>query len=141
MMKKIISCLLIISLLSYLGCSGTNQIITKKEFVKGYTEENDRSGIYVTTNDSTLYEFEENRYEVKSDTLYGAGKLNKSILQGIVSNWIVFNGKIALKDMMTIEKVYTSSTYAIIGVILIAGILLWFVISKPFPHSGFWGKK
>jgi ABC-type transport system involved in multi-copper enzyme maturation permease subunit len=137
MINKFIVCLVILSLLSYLGCSRTIQI-TKDEFNEGYIKDEDKREIYLTTKDSSYYSFPENSYKIQKDTLYGEGQ--KIDNQG---NEIPFSGKIAIVDMESItgEGVDISLT---IGIIILgaffAVLLLARILSADWSGMGEWGK-
>lgn len=124
MTNKIISYIIILSLISYLGCSSITEI-TKDDFIKECNEEKDKSDIYVTTKDYTLYYFTEDNYKLQSDSLYGEGEQYKSI-NGNDIDWLEVNGQgigfygnIAIKDIQSIEgKNYDYITP--IGIVLCA---------------------
>ena len=92
-MKKLISLVLIISLLSYLtGCYSMKEV-TKEDF---HTD-NERGKLNLTTKEKKTYVFEEGAYFIISDTLYGSGQ--KMSPEDTTS----FDGKIALNDMEEIH--------------------------------------
>ena len=68
--KKLISSLLVVALLTQIVGCYSYQEITKEEFVQ--TEE--YSDLRVRTKDQNWYEFYENDYTVKEDSIYGSGR-------------------------------------------------------------------
>jgi hypothetical protein len=88
-MKKLISLVLIMSLLPYLtGC------YSMKEVTKGdFQSDNERGKLNLITKEKKTYEFEEGAYFIISDTLCGSGR--KLSPEDTTS----FDGKIALNDM------------------------------------------
>ena len=68
--KKLISSLLVVALLTQIVGCYSYQEITKEEFVQ--TEE--YSDLRVRTTDQNWYEFYENNYIVKEDSIYGSGR-------------------------------------------------------------------
>ena len=99
-MKKLISLVLIISLLSYLtGCYSMKEV-TKEDF---HTD-NERGKLNLTTKEKKTYVFEEGAYFIISDTLCGSGRKISP------ENTSSFDGKIALDDM---EEIHMSKSDAI----------------------------
>ena len=68
--KKLISSLFVVALLTQIVGCYSYQEITKEEFVQ--TEE--YSDLRVRTTDHNWYEFYENNYTVKEDSIYGSGR-------------------------------------------------------------------
>jgi hypothetical protein len=99
-MKKLISLVLIISLLSYLtGCYSMKEV-TKEDF---HTD-NERGKLKLITKENEIYEFEEGAYFIISDTLCGSGRKMSPV------DTSSFDGKVALDDM---EEIHMSKSDAI----------------------------
>jgi len=88
MKKKIIPCILVVSLLFSIGCSSSHTIATEKLEAK--------PDITVFTKDSLEYEFLMDNYDIQGDTLIGFGE------QRIGGRDERFHGSIALADIKTV---------------------------------------
>lgn len=100
MSKKIITYLLLLSFLNYIGCSST-VFVTVDEYNQKVLEENPPSEIFITTNDNTKYHFSNDEYYYfRNDTLFAKGKIPVYRLE---------NGeKIETGRMATIEGILPS---------------------------------
>ena len=96
-MKKLISLVLIISLLPYLTSCYSMKEVTKRDF----QSDNERGKLNLITKEKKTYEFEEGEYFIISDTLSGSGR--KFSPEDTTS----FDGKIALNDM---EEIHMSKS-------------------------------
>jgi hypothetical protein len=92
MKKKIIPCLLVVSLSFYIGCYST-EMVTKDE-LKTQVEQVD---ITVFTKDSVEYKFVKGNYRVQGDSLVGFGVQKMGYID------VPFHGSIALADITSIE--------------------------------------
>jgi hypothetical protein len=116
-MKKLISLVLIISLLPYLtGCYSMKEV-TKEDF----HSDNERGKLSLITNEKKTYEFEEGAYFIISDTLCGSGL--KMSLEDTTS----FDGKIALNDVeeihMSKSDALKSTVFGVFIVVFIATVM------------------
>ena len=94
--KKLISSILALALLTQIVGCYSYQEITKEEF--NQTEE--YSDLIVRTKNKYTYEFDENGYAVKEDSIYGSGRL--ILKPGIVFSED-FTGSIYLKDIESLR--------------------------------------
>ena len=77
-MKKLTTVFLIISLFNYLACTTFN--VAGEESKRKKIENSTYHGeIYIVTTDNTRYHFEEWKYYIKNDTLYGNGSHQSTI--------------------------------------------------------------
>ena len=116
---KTISCVLVASLLFYIGCYST-QPITKDE-LKATVEHDD---INVITKDSLEYRFYQGDYGIQGDTLSGTGVQ-------ILNGWATdkhFNGSMPLSEIteLTAEKFSLGWTIAAVlfPILLVGGFLI-----------------
>ena len=110
-MKKIITSVLIPSLLFYLtGCYSLNEI-TKEELRESGNED-----IQLITKNGVLYSFDKENYFIQSDTLSGDGLH----IYGMIKT--PFTGSIALQDMdkISAEQIDGSDSF-----FLTLGVLAW----------------
>ena len=115
MYKKLISSILVCALLTQIVGCYSYQEITKEEFVQ--TEE--YSDLRVRTKDQNWYEFYENDYTVKEDSIYGSGR---NIFKPGSKFDEDFTGSISLKDIESFkfDRLNTDNTMAAIAGIAIA---------------------
>ena len=125
-MKKLISILLILTLLPYLtGCYSMNQI-SKTEF----KETNKKGKIELKTKTGDEYQFEYS-YFILSDTLYGNGI---KISDG---DETAFKGAIALDDILTINhEEYNSGMTTFLAASIIV-VFLYLLLVAAANLSGF----
>jgi hypothetical protein len=120
MKKKIIPCLLLASLLFYIGCYNSTQPITKDE-LKAEVEYD----INVFTKDSLEYRFYKGNYSIQGDTLSGTG------VQVVAHDWPNtkhFNGSMPLSEItkLTAEKFSLGWTIAAVlfPILLVGGFFI-----------------
>ena len=122
MYKKLISSILAFALLTQIVGCYSYQEITKEEFVQ--TEE--YSDLRVRTKDQNWYEFYENDYTVKEDSIYGSGRI---IFKPGSWEWDEdFTGSIPLKDIESFkfDRFNTGNTLGVITVIaFVVGIAIY----------------
>jgi hypothetical protein len=118
MKKRIVACMLMISLLFYLGCYNTTRLTKEELAVKDRLPD-----ISVVTNDGKKYEFEERKYHIFNDSLTGFGvqKLRPPLSD------IRFRGSIPLDSICVIEMKELSPAKSVLlagGVgLAVAGII------------------
>ena len=109
-MKKLISIVLILSLLPYLaGCYSINQV-SKEEL----QTDNSRGDLTIITNQNEIYKFEDGSYFIKSDTLFGMG------IKAIADKQIPITNEIALGNITSIkgkESDGLKTAFLIVGII------------------------
>jgi hypothetical protein len=119
---KIVSCMVVASLLFYIGCYSTDPI-TKDELKA--TAEND---INVMTKDSLEYRFNKGDYSIQGDTLSGTGV--QVIWEKGKLTFLRFHGSISFSEITTLtaEKFSAGKTTAaiVIPIALAVGFLVWF---------------
>lgn len=91
--RKIVSCVLVSSLLFSIGCYSPG-VVTKEE-LKAKAE---RIDITVFTKDSTEYKFLKDNYRIQGDTLSGFGVRRRNM-----SSDIVLDASLSLSDVNSIE--------------------------------------
>lgn len=121
-MKKIISAMLIPSLIFYLsGCYSMAQI-NKEDFIT----KNEKGKIVILTKDLKTYLFKAWTYQIQSDTLYGFGyELNGS------DNKIPYKGKIAIDNIISVnmERIDVGTTVLLsIGILIGIALLLGTIV-------------
>jgi len=134
MYKKLISILLAFTLLTQIVGCYSYQEITKEEFVQ--TEE--YSDLRVRIKDQNWYEFNENDYTVKEDSIYGSGRI---IFKPGSWDWDEdFTGSIPLKDIESFkfDRFNTGNTLGVITVIAFFGGIIALVVSG-ISSAGFGG--
>ncbi len=92
MYKKLISSILVVTLLGQVGCYTATEVT-----VDYIIEDEERDHIYLTTTDSLRYKFDEPNYKIVDDTLHGEG-----VMLTIEDDEISFLGSIPIKDIQTI---------------------------------------
>jgi len=137
MYNKLISSILAFALLiQIVGCY-SYQEITKEEFSQ--TEE--YSDLRVRTTNQNTYEFDENDYTVKKDSIYGSGKLKSK--SGVKVNED-YTGSVYLGDIESFKFDRFSPTSTIIGIVIVGGIIALLVSSMDLGVKGsylkFWNK-
>ena len=134
MYKKLISSILAFALLTQIVGCYSYQEITKEEFSQ--TEE--YSDLKVRTKNQSTYEFDENDYTVKEDSIYGSGRL-------ILKPGIEFNedfiGSIPLKEIesLKIDRFNTGNTLGVIAFIAFGVGIIVFGIAESLSSAGFGG--
>ena len=119
MYKKLISILLAFTLLTQIVGCYSYQEITKEEFIQA----EEYSDLRVRTTDQNWYEFYENDYTVKEDSIYGSGRL---ILKTGIEFNEDFTGSISLKEIesLKIDRFNTGNTLGVIASIaFVVGII------------------
>jgi hypothetical protein len=113
MIKKILTSILVVSLLNLFGCY-TTEIVKPDEYVK-YEEENGKpKDIYVNLNDSLKYHFYVWQFNKAGDTLFGQGnKISDNIEQP-------FKGNIQVEN---IESVQWEVSNTALSIIFVVGVL------------------
>ncbi len=92
-MKKIITLILLITLIPYLtGCYSLKEITTDE------IENGQKGKLIILSRDMVRYEFERNMYSVRADSLYGYG-----IRVNTDEEELPFTGKVALNDITSIH--------------------------------------
>jgi len=123
MYKKLISSILAFALLTQIVGCYSYQEVTKEEFVQ--TEE--YSDLRVKTKDKNWYEFDENEYTVKEDSIYGSGR--NIFKPGSIFDED-FTGSISLEDIESIKFDRIDTELTIIwstigvGVIVLIGVII-----------------
>jgi hypothetical protein len=120
MYKKYITCLLILSILNFTGCTSL-EVISKEDVDEGRAEINFGEELYLTTKDFTRYHFLAYTYQIANDTIYGNGAIEDS------SSITPFKGAIALNDVINFEqsKADTGATIGLFGGIIVVGLLVF----------------
>jgi len=131
-LKKYITCFLVLTFLNYVGCY-SSEVITNEKLNNGTAHIDTNDEIYFTTNDLTRYHFAAYHYQVVNDTIYGEGTLQKN------GNEVPFDGKIAMNEINSIEQYQIDSgtttglTLGIMAVgVLAAGLLILALIADSF---------
>jgi hypothetical protein len=124
-MKKIISSILVVSLLDLFGCY-SSQVVTKDEFIQN---EHNRDIVVVTIN-KNQYEFDSEKYKVTMDSIIGSGRLT---LQNGLETDKPFSGSIFLNDIVSIQAGKINWTVTLVSVALIVGIIL-FIFNNTQIH-------
>lgn len=132
-MKKSLSIICVLTTLNYIGCSST-EIITKNTFIRIYNLSNgdNSNDIYVNTVDDNQYFFQSGSYSVSNDSLKGIGK---KILPNEMQP---FNGKIALKDIVSFEEQTTNTGNTILlalGIVTIGIIIVVAIAAASVSES------
>jgi len=104
MNKKLISSVLVITLLNLVGCYSLESV-TVLEYQKIEEEDGKPNEIYVKTKDSQEHHFSESNFNVENDTLYGTGKLLRS------TEAITFEERISISEIDSIELYYFGQKY------------------------------
>lgn len=121
--KIMAPCMLLASLSMCIGCY--NIEMTSKEGLKVQEEQLE---IHVVTKDSVQYKFLPENYRIQGDTLSGLGVRTRD-----ASSDIVFDARLPLGDLTSIETREFNITRTIVTLIGIGGVS--FVIVKLlFPH-------
>lgn len=132
MLKKIISIICILTVLNYIGCS-SSEIISKNTFIRTYSLSNgdNSKDIYVNTVDDNQYFFESGHYSISKDYLTGIGE------KVLPNEMELFDGKIALTDIVSIEEetINTGNTLLLILIIATVGAVVVFAISLASVNS------
>jgi len=92
MYKKLILNILIVVLLSQVGCYTATEVT-----VDYIIEDEERDHIYLTTTDSLRYKFDEPNYKIVDDTLHGEG-----VMLTNEDDEKLFQGSIPVMDIQTI---------------------------------------
>ena len=115
MKKKIISCVLVSSLLSSIGCYNT-QTITREQFqattMERLSAESEQFDITICTIDSLEYKFLKDNYRIQGDTLTGFG------VQTMGGTERRFQGSIAFADITSVKTEEFSLAKTIIAAAL-----------------------
>ena len=123
---KLISLMLIISLINLFGCY-SSEVVTLREYEKIEKEKGKPETIYVLKGSNEEYHFAKEGYTIENDTLYGRG------LKVVNNEKQPFEGKIPVEDITTIEL---SKFDAGTTVLVILGIVaLVFAIYAAFSMS------
>lgn len=136
MKKKTVSCVLLASLLLYLGCY-SNQTIESRELEGSAREElktnAEEADITVFTKGSLEYKFLKGNYRIHQDTLVGFGMQ----ATGWFERDVPFRGSISFADISSLkmEKFSLGTTIAVIAVPVgvVVGLALW--ISDRIAHG------
>ena len=131
MYKKLISSILIVTLLNLLGCYSFKSV-TIPEFKKVEEKENKPNEFYVKTKDSQEYHFSDSNFYIENDTLYG-----KEILR--IDNRPPYeeyqlDRKIALSEIESIEIKFlnlTATTLLLLPFAFVAFAYITFLIFPP----------
>jgi hypothetical protein len=133
MKKKIISCILVASLLFSIGCYNS-QTITKEQLnstaKKELETEFDSIDITVLTKDSSEYKFLKGNYRIHGDRLVGFG------VRRIAGNDSSFHGSISFADITSLETTEFSLADTILAIglpTIIAGFIGF--IATAIQHS------
>jgi len=116
MYKNLISSILAFALLTQIVGCYAYQEITKEEF----NQTDEYSDLKVRTKNQYTYEFDEEDYIVKEDSIYGSGKLK--LKSGIKVNED-FTGSIFLENIESFQFDKFSPTSTIIGIVIVVGII------------------
>ena len=137
MYKKFITSILVCALLTQIVGCYAYQEITKEEFSKA----EEYSDLRVKTKNQYIYEFDEDDYTVKEDSIYGSGKLKSK--SGVKVNEY-YTGSVYLGDIESFKFDRFSPTSTIIGIVIVGGIIALLVSSMDFGVKGsylkFWIK-
>ena len=122
--RKIILSVLIIALLNLLGCY-SYKTISKDEF----TQAEDYNDLQVLTNDKNLYQFEEDDYTFRQDSIYGSGKLKLRNGQKVSED---FKGSIHLEDIkkLQMDKLDVGTTILVIAIPVV--LIVIFAVTADF---------
>ena len=129
MYKKFISSILVVALMSLLGCYSF-QSVTVVEYKQIEENEGKPNEIKVKMDDSREYYFIDSNFYIENDTLYGKGEI---ILN---SNEQKFDGEVAVSNIESIEVeklnvLETVGAIAGITVVSIIGIITIVSIEGP----------
>jgi hypothetical protein len=118
-MKKILSSILVVSLLNLFGCY-TTELVKPDEYVKYEEESGKPKDIYVNLNDSLKYHFYVWQFNTAGDTLFGQGsKISDDIEQP-------FKGNIQVEN---IESVQWEESNTTLSVLFVIGVLTTLAIA------------
>ena len=134
MYKKLISSILAFALLTQIVGCYSYQEITKEEF----SQAEEYLDLQVKTKNQYIYEFYENDYTVKEDSIYGSGR---NIFKPGSWDWDEdFTGSIPLKDIESFkfDRFNTGNTLGVITVIAFFGGIIALVVSG-ISSAGFGG--
>ena len=133
MYKKLISSILAFALLTQIiGCY-SYQEITEEEF----RQAEEYSDLRVRTKDQNWYEFYENDYTVKEDSIYGSGRKIFKLGNKFGED---FSGSISLKEIESFkfDRFNEGNTLGVITVIAFLGGIIILVVSG-ISSAGFGG--
>ena len=132
MLKKHLTCFLILSILNFTGCTYL-EVIDKEDVDEGRAEINLNDELYLTTKDFTRYHFLAYTYRITNDTLYGSGAIENSTII------TPFNGAVAFNDVINFEqkKTDTGATLGLIGGIILVGLVVLVIIGLSDLHDTF----
>jgi len=111
MYKKLISSILAFALLTQIMGCYSYQEITKEEF--NQTEE--YADLQVKTTNQYIYQFDEDKYTVIEDSIYGSGKLK---LKNGIKVYEDYSGSVSLKDIES----FKFDRFNLMGTIIAIGI-------------------
>ena len=124
MESKIISCVLVASLLFSVGCYGTG--IVSKDELKAKPKQVD---ITVYTKDSLEYRFSQGTYHILADTLSGSGvRLSASRSDSVVAS-------IALADISSIETSEFSYVKTFLLILGFGAIIYVIIVGNQLSHT------
>lgn len=129
MRRKIVSSLLIVSFLSYIGCYST-ETVPKQELAAKQIQ----GDITVIMKDRMRFVFGDGKYSISSDSLSGIG--GRKTADYFVD--LPFQGSLALADIMFIERKEFSTGKTILLAGAAVGLVALIASSSP-PSSGFGG--
>ena len=134
MNEKLISSVLVVSLLNLFGCYSAD-ILTVPQY-KTVEETNGKPNeIKVTTKDYKEYQFSNSNFYIENDTLYGKEKLL------IAGGQEPIERKIALSEIVTIEvESFDLGDTCLLGGVIYLGIgvlavIVWLVSGAPLPEK------
>lgn len=120
--RPIVSCTLVASLLFWIGCY-SSEVVSREEF----RTEAGRVDVALLTTDSLQYRFSEGNYQIDGDSLTGAG-----FRSGHLSTDLVLNVRLSLANISAIEitRFDLLKTAALCGGVVAIGILCYAMITR-----------
>jgi hypothetical protein len=129
MCKKIISSLLISTIITQIVGCYSYQEITKDEFMQA----DEYLDLQVITKNQHIYEFDEGKYIVKEDSISGTGKsVNRKYTKAVIKD---FTGSIYLGDVESLKFDRFNTLITIIGIAALAGIII-LILTNIEPSLG-----
>jgi len=123
MYKKLISSLLVIAVLNFVGCYST-EIVSPNQYKEYEFSGGAPSDILVKMNNLKEYRFAKGKYSIKADSLYGNGFEMVNYFEGTYA--VSFEGTIPLSQIESIqyeENNTTATTFLVLGIIAVVAII------------------
>ena len=128
MYKKLITSLLVVAFLNFVGCYST-EIVSPTQYKEYEYKGGVPDDIIVKTSNLKEYRFAKGKYSIKADSLYGIG------FERVNDNYQTFKGTIPLSQIESIqydEKNTTATTLLVVGIIITVVIIIARLIGQGY---------